>query len=391
MRVLYIIDSLIGGGAEHSLAHMAPGYRDLGVDLHVAFLKSRWDVAQALRDAGATLHPVELDRGRSRQVVALVRLIRRLRPDVVHTTLWEADVLGRTAAAIARVPSVTTFASSSYGQVHLDNPSVNASKLRAAQLVDITTARLARRYHAVSEPVKADMARRLRIDPRRIDVVPRARRRDVLGEPSSLRRSETRERLGIGELRPVVLAVARHEHVKGLDVLAHAAGRLRSQFPDVVVLIAGRTGRGTPTLEQAIERCGSGDVVQLLGSRSDVPDLIVAADVVAVPSRVEGMPGSVLEAMALETPVVATDLPTVREAIGEHAASLVPADDPEALAVALARVLEAPDSTRGPTIAARTRFEERFSPESVVAGLLETYTRATERVPRRWPLDRSRR
>ena len=45
MRVLYVIDSLIGGGAETSLAHMAPAYRDLGIELHVAFLKSRWDVA----------------------------------------------------------------------------------------------------------------------------------------------------------------------------------------------------------------------------------------------------------------------------------------------------------------------------------------------------------
>ena len=144
MRVLYVIDSLIGGGAEHSLAHMAPGYRDLGIELHVAFLKSRWDVADALRDAGATLHPVELDRGRGRQLAALVGLIRRLRPDVVHTTLWEADVLGRTAAAIARVPSVTTFANSSYGQAQLDNPAVNTTKLRAAQLVDVATARLAR-------------------------------------------------------------------------------------------------------------------------------------------------------------------------------------------------------------------------------------------------------
>ena len=70
MRVLYVIDSLIGGGAEHSLAHMAPGYRDLGIELHVAFLKSRWDVADDLRAAGATLHPVALDRGRARQLVA---------------------------------------------------------------------------------------------------------------------------------------------------------------------------------------------------------------------------------------------------------------------------------------------------------------------------------
>jgi glycosyltransferase involved in cell wall biosynthesis len=381
MRVLYVIDSLIGGGAEHSLAHMAPGYRDLGLELHVAFLKSRWDVAAALRDAGAVLHPVELDRGRARQLVALVRLIRRLDPDVVHTTLWEADVIGRTAAAIARVPSVTTFANSSFGQAKLANPAVNATKLRAAQLVDVATARLARRYHAVSEPVKQDMARRLRVDPDRIDVVPRARRRDVLGEPSVARRDTVRSALGIDQHQPVVLAIARHEHQKGLDVLVDAAVRLRAELADVAVLVAGRPGRDTAALEASIARHAAGRTVRLLGARTDVADLIVAADVVAVPSRVEGLPGAVLEAMALETPVVASDLPMVRAAIGDHAAAFVPVDDAAALAGALANVLQHPEGARRASAAARARFDARFSPDAVVADLAEVYRRAT--APRR--------
>jgi glycosyltransferase involved in cell wall biosynthesis len=381
VRVLYVIDSLIGGGAEHSLAHMAPGYRDLGIELHVAFLKSRWDVAAALRDSGATLHPVELDRNRGRQLVALVRLIRRLRPDVVHTTLWEADVLGRTAAAIARVPSVTTFANSSYGKAQLENPGVNATKLRAAQLVDVATARLARRYHAVSEPVRVDMARRLRLDPDRIDVVPRARQRAVLGEPSIERRASTRAALGLEPDRPVVLAVARHEYQKGLDVLVEAAAQLRTDVPRLAVLVAGRDGRDTPSLHAAIARLGLHDVVCLLGTRTDVPDLIVAADVVAVPSRVEGLPGAVLEAMALETPVVASDLPMVREAIGDHAAALVPVDDTPALAAALRGVLLDPQSAQASIASARRRFDERFTPDAVAAGLAEIYGRALSRRP----------
>ena len=379
MRVLYVIDSLIGGGAEHSLAHMAPGYRDLGIELHVAFLKSRWDVADALRDAGATLHPVELDRGRGRQLAALVGLIRRLRPDVVHTTLWEADVLGRTAASIARVPSVTTFANSSYGQAQLDNPAVNPTKLRAAQIVDAATARLARRYHAVSEPVKQDMARRLRIDLDRIDVVPRARRRDVLGEPSVTRRDAVRSALGLGLGQPVVLAIARHERQKGLDVLVDAAARLRPDVPDLAVLVAGRRGRDTAALEADIARHSVGDVVRLLGARTDVADLIVAADVVAVASRVEGLPGAVLEAMALETPVVASDLPMVREAIGDHAAALVPVGDAAALAGALRHVLADPSAVAASTAAARRRFDEQFTPDAVVAGLSRIYERAASR------------
>ena len=132
MRVLYVIDSLINAGAETSLVHMAPGYRDLGMDLHVAFLKSRWHVAADLEAAGATLHPVALDQSRPRQLAALVRLIRQLNPDIVHTTLYEADVLGRTAAALTRRPVVTTLTTTAYAPAQLKDPGLNRYKLRAA-------------------------------------------------------------------------------------------------------------------------------------------------------------------------------------------------------------------------------------------------------------------
>lgn len=376
MRVLYVIDSLIGGGAEWSLAHMAPAYADAGIDLHVAFLKSRWEVAEPLLVAGATLHPTALDRSRPQQLVELVRLIRRLRPDVVHTTLWEADVLGRVAAAITRTPSVTTLANSNYSPAQLENPAVRRSKLRAAQFVDVATARLATRFHAVSMAVADDMAARLHRPRDRFVVVPRTRRRAALGESSTGRRLAVRQELGLTADRPVVLGIARHEHQKGLDVLIDAAARLRPSFADLRVLIAGREGRETAALRAGIDRAGVGDIVTLLGVRSDVADLIVAADVVAVPSRVEGLPGAVLEAMALDRPVVASDIPMVREAIGSHAAHLVPVGDADALAAGIATVLSDPSAFDDVVVAARRRFDARYTPEAVVAGLRAIYDSA---------------
>ena len=167
MRVLYVIDSLIGGGAEHSLAHMAPGYREHGIELHVAFLKSRWDVADALHEAGAELHPTALDESRPRQLVALVRLIRKLRPDIVHTTLWEANVLGRTASALTATPVVSTFATSSYSSAQ-ESPSVGLVKLRMARFVDVATSRAVVQFHAVSHQVASDMAQRMWLSDSRI-------------------------------------------------------------------------------------------------------------------------------------------------------------------------------------------------------------------------------
>ena len=99
----------------------------------------------------------------------------------------------------------------------------------------------------------------------------------------------------------------------------------------------------------------------------------------AVASRVEGLPGAVLEAMALETPVVASDLPMVREAIGDHAAALVPVGDAAALAAALRDVLVDPSAVAASTAAARRRFDEQFTPDAVVAGLSRIYERAASR------------
>lgn len=372
MRVLYVIDSLINAGAETSLVHMAPGYRDLGMDLHVAFLKSRWHVAADLEAAGATLHPVALDQSRPRQLAALVRLIRQLNPDIVHTTLYEADVLGRTAARITRVPVVTTLANSSYSPRHFEQPGVSPLKLRLAQAVDVTTARFAAGFHAVSGAVASDMSPRLRLDPNKVVVIPRARRRDLLGEPSDERRHRVREMLRVGDDQQLVVAVARHEYQKGLDVLVEATALLRERQPGLAVVVAGREGRATEALTAAIRHRGLDDVVRLLGARNDVADIIVAGDVVAVPSRWEGLPGAVLEAMALERPVVASDIPMVREAIGEHAYALVPVDDPSALSCQLGRCLA--DIGRAETArAARRAFAARYTPDAVAAQLRGVY------------------
>lgn len=382
MRVLYIIDSLIGGGAEHSLAHMAPGFRDCGIDLHVAFLKSRFDVADALTDAGATLHPTELDQGRFRQWRALIGLIREVRPDIVHTTLWEADVLGRLAAASTGVPVVGTFANSNYSSAQLDDPSVSRTKLRLAQAIDFCTARLVVGFQGVSEQVVTDMSSRMRIARRRFTVIPRARQRELLGEPSDERRATVRGVLGVSNDQPVVLAIGRQEFQKGLDVLVDATATLAAEGRELTVLVAGRPGRATRDLEQQVSATGVGDVVRFLGARTDVADLIVASDLVVVPSRIEGLPGAVLEAMALERPVVASNIPVVVEAIGEHAAALVPVGDAQALSAALDRVLRAPDQER--TRAARQRFDARFSPPAVVRRLDDFYRDALASSRWRW-------
>jgi glycosyltransferase involved in cell wall biosynthesis len=370
MRVFYLIDSLVGGGAEQSLAALAPHYRALGIDLDVAYLHERDGVRGALEGAGARVYPPSRGEHLPGAVRRARQLLRARRPDVVHTTLYEADVAGRIAGALARVPVVTSLVNTNYGPEHFANPGIAAWRLRAAQLVDVATARRVVRFHAVSSSVADDMAPRLHVPRERIDVVPRGREPGALGTRTFGRRDAARAALGIARDEPLVVAVGRQEHQKGFDVLLDAFVTVRRAKPAARLVVAGREGNATHALRT------DAPGVEFLGHRDDVADLLCAADVFAFPSRWEGMPGGVIEAMALEAPIVASDIVPVREVLGDPApARLVPPDDAAQLAAAILATIDDPQANER-AAAARARFLERFTIERVAAEMLRFYERA---------------
>lgn len=378
MYVLYVIDSLLAGGAERSLAALAPLYPRRGIRLDVAYLHDRPGVQRELESAGATMLSVAGPGGRAGRLRRMRHLVTSRRPDLVHTTLFEADVAGRVAARLAGTPVVSSLVNDAYGPAHLDDPTLSAWKVRGAQLLDAATARLAVRMHAVSRRVADVMVHRLRYPRQRVDVVPRGRDPDVLGRRTEARRAQTRIRLAIPANVPLLLAVARQEHQKGLDVLVQAFRLVRRGLPAARLLVAGRDGSQTPQLRDMVRELSLNDAVTFLGARDDVPDLLCAADAFVLPSRREGLPGSVVEAMALEVPIVASDLPEVRELVNDASAVLVPPGSPEALAVQLERVLGDPREAGTRVQRAAVAFRDRFTVERVVDQMHAFYVRALD-------------
>lgn len=373
--VFYLIDSLAPGGAERSLVDMAPHLVQCGIRLEVAVLLDRDGLRRELEDRGI---PVHLVGGRSRGawLYHLVKLLRATRPDLVHTTLFESDVLGRLAARAAGIPVVTTLASTPYGPEHAAEPGVRRVRLQAAQVLDAVTARLANRIHAVSQQTADVCTARLRLDPHRVEVIPRGRDLTRLGARTSERSARVRGELGIPVNEPMLIAVARHEPPKGLDVLIHAMKLVLSEFPGAILMVAGRPGRATADLERTMIEAGVSQSVRLLGNREDVADLLVAADAFVIPSRREGLPGAVLEAMALEVPIVASDLPTIREAVpSDEYAFFVPVDSPPALADELLRLLRRPEDGESKVRAAKHRFDECFAIGPVARAMADFYLR----------------
>lgn len=376
VHVLHVIDSVDrAGGAEQALAVTAAHLIRRGVVLDVAYLLDMDGFQPELDAAGAALFGVH--RGsRAGSTAGLRRVIRDRRPDLVHTTLFEADVAGRAAAASCRVPVVSSLVNSAYGPEQFASPTLRPWKLRAAQGLDAATARTVRRFHALTEHVADVMARRLVVRRDRIDVVPRGRDPERLAGARK-RRDEIRTELGLAADTPVVLAAARQEFQKGLDVLLEAFGVVRMTVPEAVLVLAGPPGKETERLRTAAEAVGGDESVRFLGERRDVPELMGAADVFVLASRWEGLGSVVIEAMGCGTPVVTTDLPPVREIVGSEAcAALVPPEDAFALAAALTEALTDRAAAEARAEAALSRFRDTFTVDRVCDRMVAFYERA---------------
>ena len=375
MRLTCVIDSLVAGGAETSLNALAPLYVAKGVDLQIVYLKDQPGLQRELELSGASLICADGPGGRLGWVRRVSSILRERKPDLVHTTLFEADVVGRSAARAVGVPAVTSLVNVQYGADQFNDPRLKRWRLRGAQLTDIVTARNAARWHALTEHVADVMAPRLRIRRDGIDVIPRGRDPVALGESTVERRERVRASLGIASDEKMVLAAARQEYQKGLDVLLTAWPIVAGVMPNTKLVVAGRDGNESARLQEMVSGMPPGTRPALLGRRDDVPDLLVAADVFVLTSRWEGLGSVLLEAMALETPVVASDLPPVREVLGDNALFVQP-DDPHALARELESSLTNETRANEMTQAGLRRFQDRFTIEIVADQMLSFYERA---------------
>ncbi|MGZ4727913.1 MAG: glycosyltransferase family 4 protein, partial [Acidimicrobiales bacterium] len=315
---------------------------------------------------------------RSRPAVALEvrRLVRSRRPDLVHTTLFDADLVGRVGGRLGGAPVVSSLVNVAYGPEQRANPALRAWKLELARSADSGTARLVRRFHALSTHVAEVMGPRLGIRSDHIDVVPRGRDAARLGRPGPEQRASARRSLGVDDDTRLVVAAAHHEYQKGLDVLVRAWPAIRRAEPGARLLIGGRRGNQTDLLERLVAEQGPEAGIELIGPRDDVPDLLCAADAFVVPSRWEGLGSILVEAMALGAPVVASAVGPVPDLAGPWA-RLVPPDDPTALADAVVATLrQAPAEADRRALVASQQFEQGFTLEVVADAMVAFYDRA---------------
>jgi glycosyltransferase involved in cell wall biosynthesis len=378
IRVLHVTNHLAdAGGAEVSLVQMLPHLQQRGIQNALLPLFSEWTSARAdeLRASGVEVLPPVGGRPAA-HLAGVHRVIRSFRPDVVHSTLWNANLASQLTGLVDRVPVIVGIVNTQYSAEAFARAR-SPWKLETYRRAEGFLARHATaRFHSLTEFAATDTCRALGISRGRVDVIPRGRDRSLLGEPTPERRAQVREALGIPAGTPVVLNVARQDTQKSLHELIEAMALVADRHPDVVLLQAGRPGSGSPAIDAAVARYPKAPV-RFLGQRSDVGDLLAASDLFAFSSHWEGQGGAVLEAMAMAVPVVSYDVPPILESTGGSGWS-VPIGDVAVLAAAVSEALDDPGGRMRHAAAARRRFDEKFEIGAVSDRMAGMYREVVE-------------
>jgi len=365
-RVLYLIDDFGIGGAQSALLSQAAALDPDRFEVHVATLRrvAGDPLEPAFRAAGIAVHDLTAaDEPFGVTLLRLHSLLKTLRPDIVHTHLAAAGITGRIMARVGRVPHVvSTLHNVSDWTEHRRQP---------LRTLDRATLRLADRICAVSNAAREAVVRAApALAPRTITL-----RNGVAVERFRVAegaREGARARLGFAPADFVVASVGRLEPGKGLATLLHAAARASARAPMLQLLLVG-DGSERPMLERLATTLAIEDWVTFTGTRDDVPLLLAAADMFALPSRREGVGVAAIEALAAGLPVLASRVGGLPEIVTDGVCGrLLPPEDTTAWADALTRAASEP-ATIEPWRRAAPRRAHAFSIEASVAVLEQLY------------------
>jgi glycosyltransferase involved in cell wall biosynthesis len=338
--------------------------------------------ADYLKQVGYTVHTMPIARkidpiSNLQSIIDLYRLMRREKYDLIHVHAPVSAILGRVAAKLAGVQRVVytahgfrfndemSFASYQFYFWIEKIAAIFTSKILTQSWEDFQTAK-------DSKLIAQD---RLGYLGNGIDINKFCQARLA---PDT--RAKIRAEFNIPADRLVIGIVARITAIKGHGDLLNAFIKLQSQFDHIHLLIVGgridsETDSYQEQIEREIDKHQLQDRVTITGIRTNIPELLSAMDILSLPSYWEGLPRSVIEAMAMELPIVTTDIRGCREAVVDGKTGfVVPLGDSDSLAQALAQLLENKELRQSFGQAGRQRVELEYDERNVFNRLGATYT-----------------
>ena len=355
-KIVQLVSSLHVGGMEHFVVRMAAAQRALGHDVTIMAIQAGGALRKEAEALG--LPVVEIGGvGKGLRVLRGMKEFLRLRPDIIHVH----NTASLHYALIGKRVSGAKIVMTAHGRGKGGGRSHGATSWAKTDAVI-----------AVSRAVARDMAAE----------VPANRLSVILNgvEPTAAKRSraDVRAELGIDNSETVGIIVARIDAMKGHDDLIQAWAQLHATGKKAVLLIAG-DGEARMAREKLTRDCGlDAQQVQFLGFRSDAPDLLAACDFFLLPSLTEGLPLSILEAMAQGLPIVATDVGGIPELVADGVHGLlVPPKNPDLLASAIEKVVNDAALRGRFGTAGKRRVTEEFSFDTMICQYEAVYGRVT--------------
>lgn len=375
VRIAYI--TTIADTQWHFLRGQNPFLAERGFEIHAIAAPGPKLQQLAGRD-GVSVHAVPLTRSiRPLQDLLAIwrmwRLLRRIRPHVVHVSTPKAALVGSIAAFLAGVPARLLLLR---GLAHEGATGLRRALLRSA---DSLAARLCHRTLCVSTSL-LELARSERILPLHAGRVPGSGMSNGIDaarfDPRSVRAASLSNTFTheSAEEPPVIGFVGRLARDKGLDLVAAAFARVRTEFPNARLLLVGGWDDEAPPPPNLRSRLEHDPHVHITGEVADPAPWLKVMSVFVFASRREGFPNAPMEAAAMELPVVATRATgTVDAVVPGVTGALVPHDDAGALADAIAQYLRSPELRRRHGRAGRQRVLREFQQDRVWHALLDQY------------------
>lgn len=337
LRVLHVLNTLQTGGAEYLVLNVARSFDRERFDMLVLSLGGDGEIGDELRKLGIPVLLVNRRNGLDPLLIGkLARLIRKQKVDVVHTHNVAPWLYAGLAARLAGAKVCHTEHSNLF------------SGQRALKRAERFLGRLSKAVICDGEDVRRQLVEEQKLSPRNVVTIHNGVDTALYGQAVERlsERADGRRKLGLSEDTPVLATVARLEPVKDQSTLLRAFEKVGASLPDARLVLVGDGSERRALEEQARRPALAGRVI-FLGRRADVADLLPLFDAFALTSTSEGLPLTILEAMAAGLPVISTNVGAIPEAVVEgQTGHLVPVGDTERLAAALLKVLRDPGLRR---------------------------------------------
>ena len=367
VNLLYVIQNDQFGGGERGFSQLIRGLDPRIFKVFVATtMAGRF--YQEIRDAGATVINIPFGR------LEVVRILNRLVPlindeniQLIHSQGARADFFARIAGRLGKVPGIVSTI-----QMPVEGFNVSWPRKLVYVMLDRFSERFVDRFIVVSHALNEHLSKNRRIAGNKIALIYNGVELDTLNY-SREKTANIRKEFNISPDSPLIAAAGRMVWQKGFEYFIRTIPKVVYDIPEAKFLLVG-DGPLRTNLESLARDLKVDNTLLFTGFRSDIQELLAAIDILTIPSILEGFPMITLEAMAMATPIVATQIQGMTEQISNGKEGiLVPPKNSEALAAGLLRMITDKSLASKLSLAARRRAEKFFSVEQMVSKTQNVY------------------